>query len=105
MHLFWITWWLELLYGTYLIEIHLYSSVGDHVAEEFANPHTENALIGIEAQPMLLKYFKYICKVTDMPLIFLALHHHVSDVNFYHMADLLSKLLDHHPLIGGPYVL
>ena len=67
----------EPLYGTYLIGVHLYSPEGDHIPEELTGPHTKDALISIEMQFMLLKYFKYLEQIVHVSPIFSALHDHI----------------------------
>ena len=76
--------------------------MSDYVPEELASPHSEGTLVRIETQPVPFKYFKYICEVTNMPLLLFAFHHHIINVYLHRTTDLFLKHSSHHPLIGSP---
>ena len=58
LNFFRIARWIKAPHGIDLIGVNLYPPVSDQVTQEFANPYTEDALLGIKAQLVLPKYFK-----------------------------------------------
>lgn len=78
--------------------------MGDHIPEELIDPHTKEALISIETQPMLPTYFKYPQQIIHMSLIFSALHDHIIYIHLHRAFNLIPEHLSHYPLISSPHI-
>lgn len=104
LYVFRVTRRYQLLYGLYLIQIHLDSLVGDQIPQEFFSAYTKRTFISIEAKFLPSKDPKYLSQIRHM-LLLLSFYHHIIDINLNYASDLILEHSYYHSLVGGPHIL
>ena len=105
LHILWVARRNQLLYGLYLIQIHLNSSIRDHVPQEFSNTYTECTFVGVKAKLVSPVDLKCLSQVCHMISLLPAFYYHIVDINLHCTPNLISKHSCYHLLINGPHIL
>ena len=79
--------------------------MGDHIAQKFTQANTKGTFRSIKVQFMFYQNFKDTSEVTHMLGYYLALHHHIINVDLNILAKLGFKHSSHHSLVGRSCIL